>query len=183
MPTALLAIVAVLAAWLVLAEPDDGAPSGTGTATTAAVPGGYTVKVRDTVTDCREHSRGEVQQAFATTPCRSAQRFLATGTVDARPVLYVVSRITMASAADAAALKVVIDGTGTGNVNDLLREGATFAGAPKRMPRSGYASLQDGAVLLVAEAGFTDDGATSNTDPHLRAAAAAVANHVARAAG
>jgi hypothetical protein len=173
------AVVALLVAGLALAAPDEPPVAKPTQTVSPAVPGGYAVKVHDTLSDCRRHSRGQVQRAFADTPCDSVQRLLATGTVRGRPVLYVVSRITMPEAADAAKVKVVIDGHGTGNVNDLLREGDTFPGAPHRMPSSGYASLQDGAVLVVAEAGFIDGGASSSTDPALRAAAAAVASHVA----
>jgi hypothetical protein len=45
------------------------------------------------------------------------------------------------------------------------------------MPDSGYASVQTGAVIVVAEAGFVH-GPSSNTDPALRAAAAQVATLV-----
>jgi hypothetical protein len=43
------------------------------------------------------------------------------------------------------------------------------------MPDSGYASIQTGAVVLVAEAGFDDGGPSSDSNPALRAAAAQVA--------
>lgn len=172
------AVMVAVMVWLVAAGPGEPPAAKPKPSATASVPGGYTVKASDTVTDCRANSRGKVQQAFSETPCRHAERYLATGVVDGRPVLYVVSRTTLRSASDAAAIRVVIDGTGTGNINDLLRDGVTYPGAPTKMPRSGYASLQDGAVLVVAEAGFTDGGASSNTDPRLRAAAAAAAKHV-----
>ena len=81
----------------------------------------------------------------------------------------------MASAEAAASVKQVLDGSGTGNLNDLLREGKTFPGAPDKMPASGYASVQTGTVVTVAEAGFVDGGRSSNTDAALRAAAAQVA--------
>jgi hypothetical protein len=90
-------------------------------------------------------------------------------------VLFVASRIEMASADAAASVKQVLDGNGTGNVDDLLREGKTFAGAPKKMPRSGYTSVQAGKVVTVAEAGFVDGGRSAGTDPALRAAASQVA--------
>ena len=81
----------------------------------------------------------------------------------------------MASPEAAATVKQVLDGSGTGNLNDLLREGKTFPGAPDKMPISGYASVQTGPVVTVAEAGFIDGGRSSNTDAALRAAAAQVA--------
>jgi len=80
--------------------------------------------------------------------------------------------------AAAASVKQVLDGNGTGNLNDLLRDGMTYPGAPAKMPISGYASLQTGTVVTVAEAGFVDDGRSSNTDPALRSAAAEVATRV-----
>jgi hypothetical protein len=84
----------------------------------------------------------------------------------------------MASVEAAASVKQVLDATGTGNLNDLLREGKTFSGAPRTMPGSGYASVQTGTVISVAEAGFVK-GPSADTNPALRAAAAQVAALVA----
>ncbi len=152
-----------------------GASSATSGALTG-IPGGYTVRAHDTVTDCAAHSRGAVREALRKTPCTNARRWLATGTVSGRPVLYVVSQTTMPSPQAAAAVKQELDGSGTGNIDDLLREGNTYAGAPARMPSSGYASVQSGNVVTVAEAGYTDGGASSSSSAALRAAAAEVAS-------
>jgi hypothetical protein len=138
-------------------------------------PAGYLVKVTDVITDCAGHSRGKTQASFKAENCLKATRSLATGEVGGRPVLFVVSRIEMATGEAAASIKQILDGNGTGNLNDLLRDGKTYQGAPVKMPISGYASLQAGTVLTVAEAGFIDDGRSSNTDPALRSAAAEVA--------
>jgi hypothetical protein len=138
-------------------------------------PAGYAVKVTDVVTDCANHARGQTKNSFQEHHCVKAERSLATGKVSGRPTLFVVSRIEMKSAEAAATVKQVLDGTGTGNLNDLLREGETFPGAPEEMPGSGYYSMQSGTVVTVAEAGFVDDGPSANTDPTLRAAAAQVA--------
>ncbi|MHB8186367.1 MAG: hypothetical protein ACYDDU_09805 [Dermatophilaceae bacterium] len=159
-------------------------PFGSGTAahpTTApgtAAPASYTVKVTDVITDCAGHSRGQAQVSFKAENCVKATRLLATGVVGGRPVLFVVSRIEMATGEAAASVKQVLDGNGTGNLNDLLREGKTYPGAPHEMPISGYASLQKGTVVTVAEAGFVDDGRSSSSDPALRSAAADVAEMV-----
>jgi len=127
------------------------------------------------ITDCAGHARGRLTTFFRTQNCVKATRTLATGTVDGRPALFVESRIQMASAQAAASMKQLLDGNGTGNLNDLLREGKTFPGAPGRMPSSGYASVQTDTVVAVAEAGFVDQGPSANSDPALRAAAAQVA--------
>jgi hypothetical protein len=148
-------------------------PSPTG----RSAPAVYAVQVSDVITDCATHSHGTTQGSFRNQNCVKATRFLATGQVTGRPTVFVVSRIQMASAEAAASVKQVLDATGTGNLNDLLREGRTFPGAPSTMPDSGYASVQTGAVIVVAEAGFVH-GPSSNTDPALRAAAAQVATLV-----
>jgi hypothetical protein len=148
----------------------------TPTATTqSSAPAGYAVKVTDVITDCASHARGRTKVSFEAHNCVKATRLIASGQISGRPALYVVSRIQMASAEAAAAVKEVLDGSGTGNLNDLLREGKTFPGAPVKMPDSGYASVQTGTVITVAEAGFVDGGRSSNTDAALRASAAQVA--------
>ena len=143
-----------------------------------AAPAGYAVKVTDVITDCASHSHGRTKSSFETQNCVKATRSLAAGQVSGRPALFVVSRIQMASVEAAASVKQVLDATGTGNLNDLLREGKTFSGAPRTMPGSGYASVQTGTVISVAEAGFVK-GPSANTNPALRAAAAQVAALVA----
>lgn len=151
----------------------DAGPTSPTLANTA--PAGYAVQVTDVITDCAEHARGRTKDSFETQNCVKATRLLATGQVGGRPVLFVASRIEMASAEEAASIKQVLDGSATGNLNDLLREDKTFAGAPDEMPSSGYASVQSGKLVTVAEAGFIDDGESSNKDAALRSAASQVA--------
>jgi hypothetical protein len=151
------------------------ARSPTSPASQSSAPAGYAVKVTDVITDCAGHAHGQVKISFDTQNCVKATRSLASGQVNARPVLFVESRIQMASAEAAASIKQVLDGNGTGNLNDLLREGRTFPGAPAAMPASGYVSVQTGTVVWVVEAGFIDGGPSSDTDAALRAAAAQVA--------
>jgi hypothetical protein len=141
----------------------------------SSAPSGYAVKLSDVIIDCARHARGRVKISFGSLPCVKATRSLATGQISGRPALFVVSRIQMASAEAAASIKQVLDGSGTGNLNDLLREGKTFPGAPKTMPVSGYTSVQTGTVVTVVEAGYMDGGPSSNNDAALRASAAQVA--------
>jgi len=150
-------------------------PSSTSSTARNAAPAGYAVKVTDVITSCASHAHGRTKASFEKQNCVKATRSLATGRIGGRPVLFVSSRIQMASAEAAASVKQVLDGSGTGNLNDLLRDGRTFPGAPSKMPASGYASVQMNKIVSVAEAGFVDDGRSSSTDPALRAAAAQVA--------
>ena len=155
-----------------------GAKAPTTSALGASAPAGYVARVSEVTTDCAAHARGRTKDSFEARNCVKATRSLATGQISGRRALFVVSRIQMPSADAAASVKQVLDGNGTGNLNDLLREGRTFPGAPARMPSSGYASVQAGPVVVVAEAGYLD-GPSSNTDAALRAAAAQVAGLVA----
>ena len=169
-------VAALVVGGVALSDPfgSDAKPAPTPTLASSA-PAGYSVKLTDVITDCAGHARGRTKTSFGTQPCVKATRSLATGRVSGRPALFVASRIQMASPEAAATVKQVLDGSGTGNLNDLLREGKTFPGAPDKMPISGYASVQTGPVVTVAEAGFIDGGRSSNTDAALRAAAAQVA--------
>lgn len=169
------AAVAVLIAGGVALSHYVGSQAGPASPTPgSAAPAGYAVKATDVITDCASHSHGRTKSSFETQNCVKATRSLAAGQVSGRPALFVVSRIQMASVEAAASVKQVLDATGTGNLNDLLREGKTFPGAPRTMPGSGYASVQTGTVISVAEAGFVK-GPSANTNPALRAAAAQVA--------
>jgi hypothetical protein len=168
--------VVLIASGFALSRP--GTPSNAAGPVAPAIrssaPAIYTVKVTEVTTDCADHSHGRTKSSFKHENCVKATRYLATGQVSGRPTVFVISRIQMASPDAAASVKQVLDATGTGNLNDLLREGKTFAGAPKTMPDSGYASVQTGAFVVVAEAGFVE-GPSSSSNPALRAAAAQVA--------
>ena len=140
---------------------------------TLAAPAGYTVRIADAQTDCAAHAYGQVQQFFAATPCTQVQRQVVTGTADGRPILLSLREVTMPTAAGAASLRALVDTSGTGNVNDQLREGATYPGAPTSLPLTAYASAIAGARVRIVEGGFTDGGAADS--PALQAAAAALA--------
>jgi hypothetical protein len=175
-----LAAVLIVGA-LALSRPFSSEAEPTSPVPTASAPAGYAMKVTDVITDCASHSHGRTKTSFQANDCVKATRSLASGRVSGRPVLFVVARIQMASAEEAASVKQVLDATGTGNLNDLLREGKSFPGAPNKMPSSGYASVQTAEFVQVAEAGFADAGPSSSSDPALRAAAAKVAGMVSTA--
>lgn len=160
-----------------LARPDSPQATPASSNQGASAPAFYTVQVTDTITDCVTHSHGKIKSSFKKANCVKATRFLASGQVSGRPAVFVLSRIQMASAEAAASVKQVLDSTGTGNLNDLLREGKTFEDAPEKMPASGYASVQTDNVVVVAEAGFMQ-GPSASVDPALRAAASRAAGQV-----
>jgi hypothetical protein len=169
--------VGLIVGGFVLSRPASSHSNSTLPTVGSSAPAAYAVKVTDVITDCASHSHGQTKSSFRAENCVKATRFLATGQVSGRPTVFVVSRIQMASPDAAASVKQVLDATDTGNLNDLLREGRTFPGAPNTMPDSGYASVQTGMIVVVAEAGFVH-GPSSNTNPALRTAAARVATLV-----
>jgi hypothetical protein len=169
--------VVLIASGFALSQPETPAvtPAAAPTVGATAAPA-YDVKASDVITDCASHSRLRTRTSFQDHNCVKATRTLATGLVGGRKTLFVVSRIEMGSADEATSIKRVLDASGTGNLNDLLREGKFFAGGPRTMPRSGYASVLRDDVVVVSEAGFIDGGSSSSANPALRTAAMQMAS-------
>lgn len=140
-------------------EPAQPAPAPS---PTLAAPAGFVVRLADAQADCAAHSFGQTQQFFVSTPCVQVQRQLLTGTADGRPILVSLREVTMPTAAGASALLALVDTSGTGNVNDQLREGATFPGGPTALPTTDYASRAAGVRVRIVEGGFTDGGAANS---------------------
>lgn len=106
-------------------------------------------------TDCAHRSYGKAHKFFERTPCAALSRTLYSTTgANGERVLTSVSTVTMPSASDAAALKGLTDADGTGNVTDLVSSGVRLPGGPKSLKGSGYASVQQGSVVRIAESGF-----------------------------
>lgn len=156
--TVVLALLAAAAVVWVVNRGDGQDRAGTPSVTPTAPPPPYELVERATRpdTDCAAHAYGEVADFFAGTPCASLGRALHTGSVDGAGIVVAVATVTMASEADATALQELVDTSGTGNVNDLLREGVTIPDVPERLTDAGYASQRTGAVVVIVETDFTD---------------------------
>jgi hypothetical protein len=142
-------------------------PSESSSTDSAALPDGWTRRAADSQTDCAAHSYGQVQTFFAHTPCTSVQRLLATTNRSGRAVVIASSVVSFRTPAQAEQYLGLVNTDGTGNIADLLREGASYPGAPQQMPDAAYASRLDGNRVLVAEAGYVG-GTSSASDPILR---------------
>ena len=149
--------------------PTSPAATRTGSAT-GAVPAGWVRRAEDEKTNCTAYSYGQVQIFFARTPCSSVRRSLLTTEQDGRSIVVATSTVTFSSPDQAASYLRLVTSDGTGNINDLLREGVRYPGSPSKLPVTAFASRQDGTRVLVAEAGFTD-GRSDYRDPALQAAA------------
>lgn len=124
----------------------------------------------DTQTKCAQHAYGKVKEFLADQPCTEMARALFLTEVDGKPVAVSVAEVTMPAADDAAALKAMTDTSGTGNVNDLLREGVQPDGypGPGVISSGEYASSVSEKKVRIVEAAFVDG---SDTTPNVDAAA------------
>jgi hypothetical protein len=137
---------------------------------TGAVPAGWERRAEDDQTNCTAHSYGQVQIFFARTPCSSVHRSLLTTEQDGRSIVVATNTVTFSSLSQATSYLRLVTSDGTGNVNDLLREGIRYPGSPSKLPVTAFASRQDGTRVLVAEAGFVD-GRSDYRDAALQATA------------
>jgi hypothetical protein len=169
-----LALVALLAVagWLVLRDPDDGGTDATGTpsdATDQSVEAGpqvgdvqdvdgvaFTVEAVQVDDTCVGHAYGETETFFATTNCTGLSRALYSAQIDGGAVVVSVARVRMPDTATARDLRALTDRNGSGNVNDLLREGVSYAGAPAELASAEYASAVSGPAVTIVESAWVD---------------------------
>lgn len=103
---------------------------------------------------CVDHSYGKIQEWFAEHPCARLSRGLYTTTASGARVLVSVSVVTMPTHADAATLYELAFTSGTGNVSDLVRDGAaTIPNAPS-VAKGEYKSKIVGPRVTIVEANF-----------------------------
>ncbi len=117
----------------------------------------WTQRVVTSDPTCDGHAYGLAVQFLAERPCTQLDRALWTADADGTPIVASVAVVRMHDAASAAALKSLVDSSGTGNVADLLREGRGYPGAPAGLSGAGYSSTQLGEMVVITET----DGTTS----------------------
>jgi hypothetical protein len=89
---------------------------------------------------CADHAYGQVATFLTTHPCGGMTRQLATTSVNGKAVGFAVTAIDLPSSdpahpyANAAAFHALVDADGTGNVNDLMREGYRLPSGPSSVP-------------------------------------------------
>ncbi len=171
---ALVVLIVVVGLSLLGGGGDDPSDPGTAGATSAAAeeptgpqPGDtadlggqtYTAQVVDLVDSCGDHAYGRVAEFLAATNCTGLSRALWSTEVDGKAVVVSVSRVQMPDTAAARELQRLADTTGTGNVNDLLREGKGYAGGPQELSGAEYASAVSGPVVTIVESSWVQPGA------------------------
>lgn len=130
----------------------------------------WVLRASDDQANCVAHSYGQVQVFFTRTPCASVRRSLFSTEHDGRAVVVAASTVTFDNLAQATDYLRLVTADGTGNINDLLREGTRYPGSPSKLGVAAFASRQDGLRVLVAEAAYVE-GQSDHQDAGLRAAA------------
>ncbi len=121
----------------------------------------------DQTTKCATFSYGEIKSLLESVGCTSLTRGLYLTKVDGKDVVVSVADLKLKSDNAAAKLKSKADSDGTGNVNDLLRDGVIPTGYPSAnvMDNAEYASSITGQTVRIVETAFTDGSkSTANVD-------------------
>ncbi|MGY1620578.1 hypothetical protein ACI789_00090 [Geodermatophilus sp. SYSU D00965] len=113
------------------------------------------VRVDDT---CEGNAYGAVADFFSDTDCAGLARALYSTEVQGRPVVVSVSVVDMGEASPARALRALADRNGSGNVSDLLREGARYDGGPDQLKDAEYASAVSGSTVTIVETAWARGG-------------------------
>ncbi|SMD11447.1 hypothetical protein SAMN05661093_04788 [Kibdelosporangium aridum] len=105
--------------------------------------------VRDS--NCARVSYHKVQDFFEKKPCTEVIRELYTTTVDGKTVYSSVAVVRMPSAADAAELKKLTETDGTGNVNDLVKDGRVKVNGLNSLANGAFAAKISGNDVIIVE--------------------------------
>lgn len=140
--------------WLVISP---GNEPGTTPPTTAKPVGEFTFAKSDQVSEplkdsrCEAHAYGQTKDFLTATPCQQLTRGMYTTTTsDGRTVYTSVSVVRMKSTQDAAKFKELTSKDGTGNVSDLVKDGAVKVPGLTSLASGGFASqLREREVIIV----------------------------------
>jgi hypothetical protein len=181
--TALLALVGVLVVavlgvggWLLLRDRDGGAAASDGGATAGETPAAgpvagdvqvvagteYRVEAVQVDDGCAAHAYGDTAGFFAGLDCTGLSRALYSTQVGGAPVVVAVARVQMPDTGAARELQALTDRNGSGNVNDLLREGVRYTGSPAELSGAEYASAVSGPTVTIVESAWVEEDAAGS---------------------
>ncbi|CCH86895.1 conserved protein of unknown function [Modestobacter italicus] len=139
------------------------APAGPAVGATEVVNGTtFTLRAVEVDDTCRGHAYDAVAAFFASSDCAGLTRSLWSADAGGQPAVVSLSRVTMPDVANAQALRSLADTDGSGNVNDLLREGVRYDGGPEKLSRAEYASAQQDTTVTIVETSWTGPAGTAS---------------------
>jgi hypothetical protein len=121
---------------------------------------------------CFDHAYGTVAAFLTTHPCFGLERFLATTTVNGRPVAIAMSSTGFPGTphnlyGETGKFIQLEEADGTGSINDLLREGYRLPNAPTSLPAGeAFNVLGQDQGVTVWDVWYLD-GSTPTNDPAL----------------
>jgi hypothetical protein len=141
------------------------------------------IKAQDHITDCAAHAYGNAVISFLRShACLGADRYLATTSIGTRSAILSVITLTLAprmpdvnGQAELAQLDSIENGSGTGSINDLLRDGRSIDRYSGKIPANEAFLVKtapaDGGSRLFPELAIFDawwaSGTTQDQDPSL----------------
>ena len=135
----------------------------------------YDIKVwaQATDADCAAHAYGTPVIDYLTAhPCSGVTRLLATTVVNGKGVGFAQSSLGFKGGAPqvyqtAGDFRALVTRDGTGNINDLLREGRRLPSGPTAVPSpDAFSALGQDAGVAIVDAWYLD-GPTPDNDPAL----------------
>lgn len=121
--------------------------------------------------NCAEHAYGQVQQYLETHPCTGVHQVLATTAINGRAVGFAENSVgfsgTMNTAyRNAGEFTTLVSTDGTGNLNDLLREGYRLPAGPDHVPSpDAFKALGQDAGVVVTDAWYLVGVTKPNAPP------------------
>lgn len=122
-------------------------------------------------TDCAAHAYGEVAQFLAAHDCTGIKQILATTAINGRAVGFAQNSVGFgggmnASYRAAGQFRALVTEDGTGNLNDLLREGYRLPAGPDHVPYpDAFNALGQDAGVVVTDAWYLVGPTRPNAPP------------------
>jgi hypothetical protein len=182
---ALLAVLALLVVaglgavgWMMLGGDDGNEGGGTTAGTTAAQPTvagpqegdvqtvdgvPFTVEAVKVDETCAGRAYGDTAEFLDANDCAALSRALYSADLDGEPVVVSVVRVQMPDNGIARELQALTDRNGSGNVNDLLREGVRYTGSPAELSGAEYASAVSGPTVTIVESAWVAEDAEGSS--------------------
>lgn len=168
-----IAVISGLVWWYIQSDNGDGTAAGDGGQNGQQQSSGaydFTPKLDSPQVDddCSAHSYDKTQQFFTDHPCERLTRLAYTTKAKGRTVYTSVSVVEFADAQNAGELQKLTQANGTGNVNDLVRDGVVKVDGLKSLSvNGGYASEVQGNRITIVESDYDPDTADGGSEGEL----------------